>query len=133
MTRPTINMIDREISIKRIGRLPYITKAEMMEFFQMSQATASRRIADLDKYSERGRYGTYAVLDGTGVTWINSLALVDLLKYKKKLDAGRHVPPYDAKEVAKEAVIYELMNMLNRKAPLDNSPPVQITKNTTSG
>ena len=40
-----------------------------------------------------------------GVTRVNVLALVDYLKYKKQLDAGRRVPPFDINKVAKEAVI----------------------------
>lgn len=93
------------IGIKAVGRLPYISKAKMMKIFEMSPSTASRRIADLDRYVQSGRYGPYTILDGAGVTRVNVLALVDYLKYKKQLDAGIRVPPFDINKVAKEAVI----------------------------
>ena len=89
------------IGVREIGRLPYISKAK----FEMSLSTATRRIADLDRYVQSGRYGPYTILDGAGVTRVNVLALVDYLKYKKQLDAGRRVPPFDINKVAKEAVI----------------------------
>lgn len=93
------------IGIKAVGRLPYISKAQMMKIFEISSSTASRRIADLDRYVQSGRYGPYTILDGAGVTWVNVLALIDYLKYKKRLDSGRVVPPFDAYRVAKEAAI----------------------------
>lgn len=93
------------IGVKAVTRMVYISKAQMMQMFKMSQSTASRRIADLDKYTEKGRYGPYTILDGAGVTWINMLALIDLMKYKKRLDAGGHVPPFRPDEIAREAVI----------------------------
>lgn len=93
------------IGIKAVSRLPYISRAQMMHMFKMSSATVTRRIADLDRYVQSGRYGPYTILDGAGVTRVNVLALVDYLKYKKQLDAGRRVPPFDINKVAKEAVI----------------------------
>ena len=93
------------IGVREIGRSPYISKAKMMKIFEMSLSTATRRIADLDRYVQSGRYGPYTILDGAGVTRVNVLALVDYLKYKKQLDAGRRVPPFDINKVAKEAVI----------------------------
>lgn len=38
------------IGVREIGRLPYISKAKMMKIFEMSLSTATRRIADLDRY-----------------------------------------------------------------------------------
>lgn len=93
------------VSVKEIGRVPYINKAQMMKIFDISLSTANRHIAGLDRYVQSGRYGPYAILDGAGVTRVNVLALVDYLKYKKQLDAGRRVPPFDINKVAKEAVI----------------------------
>lgn len=93
------------IGVKAVDRMVYITRSQMIKIFDMSPSTASRRIADLDKYVEKGRYGAYTILDGAGVTWINLLALIDLMKYKKRLDAGWRVPPFRPEEVAKEALI----------------------------
>lgn len=103
MSRVATNI--QVMGISGISKMPYITKAQMMKMFGMSQSTASRRISDLDGYVEKGRYGPYTILDGAGVTWVNVLALIDYLKYKKRLDSGRVVPPFDAYRVAKEAAI----------------------------
>lgn len=55
------------IGVREIGRLPYISKAKMMKIFEMSLSTATRRIADLDRYVQSGRYGPYTILDGAAV------------------------------------------------------------------
>jgi hypothetical protein len=95
-------------SVSYITACPYISKADMKNMFHVSSSTATRRVSELDAYVKKGRYGPYAILDGTGVTWINLLVLIDYLKYKKDLDEGKHVPPYDPYQTAKAIAWGEL-------------------------
>mgnify|MGYP002764690834 FL=1 len=99
MSRATSSL--QVTGISCIKASPYISKSQMMQMFNISQSTASRRISDLDRYVQNGRYGPYTILDGAGVTWVNYLALVDYLRYKKELDKGYRVPPFDPGKVAK--------------------------------
>lgn len=99
MSRATSSL--QVTGISYIKASPYISKSQMMQMFNISQSTASRRISDLDRYVQNGRYGSYTILDGAGVTWVNYLALVDYLRYKKELDTGYRVPPFDPGKVAK--------------------------------
>lgn len=84
MSRATSSL--QVTGISYIKASPYVSKAQMMQMFNISQSTASRRISDLDRYVQNGRYGPYTILDGAGVTWVNYLALVDYLRYKLSLE-----------------------------------------------
>ena len=88
--------------IKYITATPYITKAQIAKSLCVSLRTVCNRISELDEYVQKGRYGDYTILDGCGVIYINYLAFIDFLKYRKDLKAGKRVPPYDPKKIASQ-------------------------------
>ena len=76
-------------SIKYISASPYMSKAQIQKLMNVSARTVTSRIAEIDQYVQNGRYGAHTILDGCGVTYVNYLAFIDFLKYRKdlKLDA----------------------------------------------
>lgn len=88
-------------SIKYITATPYLTKTQIAKEFDCSNSTISRRLGELDEMVQKGRYSDYTILDGCGVTYVNYLAFVDFLKYRKKFKAGRRVPPFNPDKVAR--------------------------------
>lgn len=89
-------------SIKYISASPYVTKAQIQKALDVSARTVSNRLAEIDEYVQRGRYGNYTILDGCGVTYVNYLAFVDFLRYRKDLNAGRKVPAFNPTSVARQ-------------------------------
>jgi hypothetical protein len=89
-------------SIKYISASPYMSKAQIQKLMNVSARTVTSRIAEIDQYVQKGRYGAHTILDGCGVTYVNYLAFVDFLKYRKDLKAGRRVPQYDPKRIAEQ-------------------------------
>lgn len=89
-------------AIKYISASPYMTKVQIQKSLNVSARTVSNRLAEIDEFVQKGRYGAYTILDGCGVTYINYLALIDFLKYRKDLKAGRRVPAYDPKRIASQ-------------------------------
>ena len=89
-------------AIKYISASPYVTKAQIQKALNVSARTVSNRLVEIDEFVQKGRYGAYTILDGCGVTYINYLALIDFLKYRKDLKAGRRVPAYDPKRIASQ-------------------------------
>lgn len=89
-------------AIKYISASPYVTKAQIQKALNVSARTVSNRLAEIDEFVQKGRYGAYTILDGCGVTYINYLAFIDFLKYRKDLKAGRRVPAYDPKRIASQ-------------------------------
>ena len=87
-------------SIRYVTATPYLSKAELAQKLGCSKSTVNRRLDELDEQVQRGRYNEYTLLDGGGVTYVNYLALIDFLKYRKRLLDGRRVPPYNPKKVA---------------------------------
>lgn len=86
--------------IQYISASPYITKARICKSLDMSKRTVCNRLAEMDKYVQTGRYSEYSILDGCGVTYVNYLAFIDFLKYRKDLAAGRRVPAFNPQRVA---------------------------------
>lgn len=89
-------------SIKYISASPYMSKAQIQKQMNVSARTVTSRIAEIDQYVQNGRYGAHTILDGCGVTYVNYLAFIDFLKYRKDLKAGRRVPQYDPKRIAEQ-------------------------------
>lgn len=89
-------------AIKYISASPYVTKAQIQKALDVSARTVSNRLAEIDMYVQKGRYGAYTILDGCGVTYVNYLAFVDFLKYRKDLKAGHRVPAFNPTSVARQ-------------------------------
>lgn len=89
-------------AIKYISASPYVTKAQIQKALNVSARTVSNRLVEIDEFVQKGRYGAYTILDGCGVTYINYLAFIDFLKYRKDLKAGRRVQPYNPKRIAEQ-------------------------------
>lgn len=88
-------------SIRYLTASPYMSRAQIANEFGCSNSTMARRLNELDEQVQKGRYSDYTILDGGGVVYINYLAFVDYLKYRKKLQDGRRVPPFNPDKVAK--------------------------------
>lgn len=86
--------------IRYINASPYISKARIAEEFGMSLRTVCYRLAEMDKYVLSGRYSNYTILQGCGYTYVNYLALIDFMKYRKDLQEGRKVPPFNPRQIA---------------------------------
>ncbi len=54
MSRATSSL--QVTGISYIKASPYISKSQMMQMFNISQSTASRRISDLDRYVQNAMY-----------------------------------------------------------------------------
>lgn len=91
--------------IRYVKAGPYMTKAEIAEAFGISIRTVCNRLSELAIYIAKGRYSEYTILDGFGVTYVNYLALVDFMRYRKELKAGRRVPPFNPKKVAEGGTV----------------------------
>ena len=89
-------------SVKYISASPYMSKAQIQKSMNVSARTVSNRLAEIDEYVQKERYGNYTILDGCGVTYVNYLAFVDFLRYRKDLKAGRKVPQFNPTAVARQ-------------------------------
>lgn len=73
--------------------MEYLTRAEAMQMFKISQATIDRWAKDIrEHYSSR--YGEAAVLKAGGVVRIEKAALLDYLINKNRLTRGETVPAF---------------------------------------
>lgn len=86
--------------IQYLAASPYVTKAMIAKDFNITTRTVCSRLAELDEFIQKGRYSEYTILDGGGVVFINYLAWIDFIKYRKDLKAGRKVPRYNPRKIA---------------------------------
>lgn len=86
--------------IRYIKASPYISKAQIANTFGFSLRTVCNRLAEMDKYVQLGRYSEYTILTGCGYTYVNYLALIDFMRYRKDLQEGRKVPPFNPRQIA---------------------------------
>lgn len=82
---------------------PYMKKEVLAQAFGISKSTVHIRSVEMEEKA-RGRYGPYAVVRDGQVVLVNCLALLDWMKYRKRLLDGRqakHVPDYDPEKIAR--------------------------------
>lgn len=73
--------------------MEYLTRAEAMQMFKISQATIDRWVKDIKEHYSK-RYGDTAVLKAGGIVRIEKAALLDYLVNKNRLTRGEAVPAF---------------------------------------
>jgi len=82
---------------------PYLKKEALAQQLGISKSTVHVRAIEMEEKA-RGRYGPYAVIRDGQVVLVNALALLDWMKYRRRLLDGRqakHVPDYDPEKIAR--------------------------------
>lgn len=99
-------------SINYVTASPYMTKARLAKAFDVSTRTVIRRINELETYVAQGRYSPYTIIRDGGMTYVNFLAYIDYLTYKKDLESGKRVPKYNPSNVAAQIAWEELQKQV---------------------
>lgn len=97
-------------TIQYLYGTPYITRANLCKQFNMSPASADKKIKGIKEQMEKGRYGDFAYIKDGGFVMINYLVLIDYMKYREQLaekNLCKSVPAFNPKEIAREIGWYE--------------------------
>ena len=84
---------------------PYISRANIIKQFDMSKASADKRIKEIRSEIEKGRYNERSLIKDGGFVFVSYLVFIDYLANRQSLkepNLRKYVSPFNAYEVAKD-------------------------------
>ena len=92
-------------TIESTKAYPYISRANIIKQFDMSKASADKRIKESRDEIEKGRYSRRAVIKDGGFVLVNYLVIIDYMDNRQKLlepNLRKYVEPFNAYEIARD-------------------------------
>lgn len=84
---------------------PYISRANIIKQFDMSKASADKRIKEIRSEIENGRYNERSLIKDGGFVFVSYLVFIDYLANRQQLmepNLRKNVEPFNAYEVARD-------------------------------
>lgn len=92
-------------AIEATRGFPYISRANIIKQFDMSKASADKRIKEIRSEIENGRYNEKSLIKDGGFVFVSYLVFVDYLANRQKLlepNLRKYVEPFNPATIAKE-------------------------------
>jgi hypothetical protein len=92
-------------TIESTKAFPYISRANIIKQFDMSKASADKRIREIREEIEKGRYSEKSLIKDGGFVFVSYLVFIDYLSNRQKLmepNLRKYVEPFNAYNTARE-------------------------------
>ncbi len=94
----------RMMYTESIRGYPYMPKHKLAEELGVSVSTVGNRMKGIQNEIDGGRYNEYAIIDDGNIVLINTLVMLDYMKYHKRLNnknLRKYVPEFRPEELIK--------------------------------
>lgn len=92
-------------TIESTKAFPYISRANIIKQFDMSKASADKRIREIREEIEKGRYSEKSLIKDGGFVFVSYLVFIDYLSNRQRLlepNLRKYVEPFNAYNTARE-------------------------------